>query len=261
MSFILLLTSLFFVFKAGQDTSLTQLAGVYQGRSLFIQNSFDPVSKEFCVKKVTLNDRLLNVNYHISAIKIDFDRIDIHSPVTIKISHHNGCDPTIINPDAIFFHSIFSFQEIQVSDSLIYWRTVGEKGDGGQYTIEYIEGGLWTEQSVLDSQGKFEGAEYSYAPKVSIGSNKFRIKYIYPSGDFLYSRELDLHFYPDPVTFNPKVTDSKIVFSRSAYFQIYDAGSTEVLNGTGTEVDVSKLPRGEYVIYFDGDDPGMFTKK
>lgn len=261
MSIILILISLFYTFDISQDTSTTQLAGVYQGRTLFIQNSYDPVLKEFCVKEVMLNGQMLNLNYKSSAIKIDFKQIDVHSPVSIKILHKEACHPTIINPDAIFFHSVFSFEEIQVSDSLISWKTVGEKEGGGQYAIEYIEGGLWTEQSTIVAQGKFEGATYTHSPKVSVGSNKFRIKYIYPSGDFLYSCELDLHFYPEPVTFQPKVTNSKIIFSRRAYFQIYDAGSTQVLDGTDAEVDVSRLPRGEYVIYFDGDDPGMFTKK
>lgn len=261
MFIILILLSFFSTLDVYQDASTTQLAGVYQGRTLFIQNSYDPILKEFCVKGVLLNGRVLNLNYKSSAIKIDFKQIDIHSPVTIKISHREACDPTIINPDAIFFHSVFSFEEIQVSDSLISWKTVGEKEGDGRYSIEYIEGGLWTEQNSIAAKGKFEGVSYSYAPKVSVGSNKFRIKYTFPSGDFLYSRELDLHFHPDPVTFHPTVTDSKVLFSRTAYFQIYDAGSTQVLDGTGAEVDVSRLPRGDYVIYFDGDDPGMFTKK
>ncbi len=237
------------------------MAGVYQGRSVFIQNSYDPGSKEFCVKKVSVNERVLNINYRLSAIKVDFDHVDLYTPVSIKITHKEGCNPIIINPDAIFFHSIFSFEEIQVSDSLITWRTVGEKPGEGQYVVEYIEGGLWTEQSMIPAQNKFEGATYSYSPQVTVGSNKFRIKHIFPLGDFLYSRELDLHHYPEPVTFTPKATNNKVFFSRPAYYQIYDAGSNQVLDGTGAEVDVSRLPRGDYVIYFDGDDPGMFTKK
>jgi hypothetical protein len=260
VSFILTLFSLFFILNTGQEQTVSRMAGVYQGKPLFIQNTYDPVLKEFCVKQIFVNNNAVNINYNRSALKIDFVDFDLNTPISLRIIHTDSCTPVVINPDAIFFHSIFSFEEIQVLDSVIQWRTIGEKGTG-EYVVEYIENGLWSEQVVIPSQDKFEGAVYRFVPKVTIGSNKFRIKYIFPGGDFLYSQELDLHFYPEPVTFHPKATSTIVYFSRAAYYQIYDAGSTQVLDGSGTEVDVSKLPRGDYVIYFDGNDPGMFTKK
>ena len=52
-----------------------------------------------------------------------------------------------------------------------------------------------------------------------------------------------------------------IKFSRSAQYKIYDPKDKVVLEGVGNEVDVSRLWKGEYVIYFDGKDPGTFVKE
>ena len=238
----------------------THYTGVHQGNTLFIQNPFDAKSDEFCISEVYVNGKRKKFNTRLSALVLDFDDLDLFTPVSIRIIHKDSCNPVIINPDAIFFHTTFSFKNINVTDSLLSWKAVGDK-PGGQYIIEKYADFHWKDLDVIDAKGRFEGTSYEYVPYLEEGANKFRIKYVFPDGSYLYSRELDIHFYPEPVTFSPKRTSRMIRFSRSAQYEIYDPKDEVVLEGVGNEVDVSRLWKGEYVIYFDGKDPGTFIKE
>lgn len=236
-----------------------EIVGVYQGTSLFIQNPYLPQKSEFCVKAIYLNGRKLDMNYNLSALKIDFEN-DLFTPVVIKIlSNDSLCNPIILNPDAIFFHSFFKFSELELSDSLLTWTTEGEKSSGA-YTIEKLENGFWNPVHTLPTKGKFERASYSYNISLEEGANKYRIKYDFGNGRYLYSTEIDYDYYPEPVTFTPKKTRSKLTLSRSASYEIYDPNGKKVMSGQGTTIDVSALFPGDYVIYFDGRDPAVFTK-
>jgi hypothetical protein len=242
-----------------QETATTKVAGVYKGRPVFIQNTFDPISKDFCINEIRVNDMAINFNKRLSAIKVDFKGVDLYTPVTLKIAHKDSCNPIIINPDAILYHSIFSFNEIIVSDTVLIWKTAGEK-EGGRFFVEKIDFGIWQEEAEVEASGTFGGATYTHYPKTEEGSNKFRIKYVFPDGQYIYSREIDFHYYPEPVTFTPQKTSKMLYFSRSATFKIYDAGNNVVMEGQGKEADVSRLPLGSYVIYFNEEDPGLFIK-
>ena len=238
----------------------THFTGVFQGKVLFIQNPYDTENEQFCVRELYINGTKKEFNSRLSAIALDFKEIDLYTPVTIKIIHKDSCSPIILNPDAIFFHSTFNFKEIELTDSLLCWKAVGDK-EGADYLVERYEGGIWMEVSNIESQGIYAGTKYEYVPRLEEGPNKYRIRYNFPDGKYLYSRDIDYHFYPEPVTFNPKRTSHLIKFSRSASYKIYDPKDSVVLEGVGTQVDVRRLWKGDYVIYFDGKDPGTFTKE
>jgi hypothetical protein len=237
-----------------------QILGVYQGRTLFIQNPFDPKSKQFCVESIMLNNQPIAINLNSSALKLDFNGIEVYAPVHITIVHLESCKPIVINPDAINFHSIFSFSKIAFQDSVIAWSTMGEKPDF-RYTIEKYQLGIWDELDEVPAKALFGGASYTYQPLLDIGANKLRVKCIMEDGAYLYSFEVDFHFYPEPVTFTPLETAGSLKFSRTANFEIYDAGGDLVHSGQGSATDVEHLPSGDYVIYFDEKDPGVFKRK
>lgn len=243
-----------------QEEAVTSYTGVYQGKSLFIQNPYDQEINGFCITSVSINGKQQAFNYKLSAIKIDFTGMSKNSPVTIRITHRAGCSPIIINRDAINYHTTFSFQEISVTDSVLVWQTRGER-EHTRYVLERYENGIWLEQDTIPAEGTFGGSMYVHFPEIKEGANKLRLRYIFPGGNYLYSREIDFHHYPEPVTFTPFVAERELVLSRAARYEIFDAGGDLVLTGKGATVDISKLPRGEYVIYFNDTDPGAFTKK
>lgn len=238
-----------------------EFVGVYQGKSLFIQNPYLVELKSFCIQAVYINNLLQKLSYNHSALKLDFTQNDLFTPVKIRISSKDSiCNPIVINPDAIMFHSSFRFTSIALSDSLLSWQTKGERGKG-EFWVEKLQFGIWIEMENQPSLSKYEEADYSYFPSFEEGGNKYRVKYIYENGSYLYSEEVEFNYYPEPVEFTPKVTDKIISFSRSAQYKVYDPNGKEVLSGIGNQVDVSALFPGEYVIYFDNLFPGAFTKK
>ncbi len=239
----------------------TELIGVYQGRTLFIQNPYRPDTRSFCIKSVYINNQKVEANYQLSAIKLDFENNELYTPVTIRIVGSDSlCQPIVINPDAIHFHTTYKFTDIQLSDTALVWRTEGER-QSGKYLVEKYDGGIWNEVYSVEAKTLFEVSEYEYAPNLEEGGNKFRVKYDFGNGRFLYSNEVVYDFYPEPVTLTPRKTNSKIVFSRSTNYEIYDQNSELVLTGNGREVDVRRLKPGDYVVFFDGRDPQIFTRE
>ncbi|WP_420318861.1 hypothetical protein [Ekhidna sp.] len=242
----------------------TKLAGVYQGKTLFIQNPFDRNDNLFCVESIYINEKRLDLNYRLSALKIDFQDFDLYTPVKIRLVHKDTlCAPVIINPEAVLFHTIFRFSEISLSDSALVWSTKGETGTG-EFAIEKLDNGIWIEQDRQPAIGRYEGAEYTYFPNMEEGANKYRIKYHFPRGSrlkHLYSLEVDFDFYPEPVEFKPKSAKTRLYLSRSTHYEIYDQARRLVHEGQGIEIDVTVLRAGTYVIYFDGKDPGTFIKE
>ncbi|MEQ9468114.1 MAG: hypothetical protein RLN88_11920 [Ekhidna sp.] len=242
----------------------TNLAGVFQGNTLFIQNPFDRSDRKFCIDQIYINERLMDINYKLSAIKLDFDGYDLYTPVKIRLVHKDSlCMPTIINPEAILFHTIFRFVSVSLTDSSLTWSTKGETGIG-EFEVEKLSNGIWIDQEVRPAVGRYEGVTYTHYPNLEEGANKFRVKYIFPRGSragYLYSWEVDFDHYPEPIEFNPKSAKTRLYLSRSTHYEIYNAGSELVLEGQGKEIDVTVLRQGQYVIYFNGKEPGTFIKE
>ena len=241
----------------------TNLAGVFQGKTLFVQNPFNRASMSFCIQEIRINDRKLDINYDLSALKIDFDGYDLYTPIKIKVMHDTLCTPVIVNPEAVLFHTIFRFSTTQLSDSAFQWSTKGERGVGS-FEVEKLRNGYWEDQEVFEAKGSYEGADYAHYPSLDEGANKYRVRYNFPKGnrvEYLYSQELELVYYPEKVDFTPKSAKTDLYFSRASHYEIYDQGNNLVLEGQGKEVDVRVLRRGRYVIYFDGRFPGGFNKE
>ncbi len=242
-----------------QSKSETHLTGVYQGKTLFIQNPYQPKTKTFCIKEIMVNGKSETISLNRTAIKLDFESVDLYAPVSLLIKHDSTCNPVIINPDAIRYYSMFSFQDVHINDTTINWKTRGEKA-GALYILERFDLGIWEQSDTVMAKGLYSGAEYFVFPKVEEGANKYRIKYENPAAGYLYSREVDFHYYPEPVTFTPKNSRTSLKLSRNATYKIYDAGGEMVLSGEGLSIDVSVLPPGDYVVYFNEQDPGVFKR-
>lgn len=242
----------------------THLAGVYQGKTLFVQNPYNPETKSYCVEQVIVNGEPMLLNYRMSAIVLNFDGQDWHTPVNVTIHHADSvCRPVIVNPEAVLFHTIFRFSSVSLSDTLLTWTTKGERGHG-RFVVEKLQNGIWVEQSTMDAEGTYGGADYSYFPSLEEGHNKYRVKYYFPDGsrtEYLYSLERDYDYYPEPVAFRPKTAKTRLYLSRYTPYEIFNARSELVLSGEGSEIDVTVLSRGSYAIYFNGRDPGSFTKE
>lgn len=239
----------------GQELSIT---GVYQGKPLFIQNPLAN-GNQYCIREIYLNGRPLSQNLKISAIEVDFSSIDLYTPVSVRIVHDTLCLPKIVNPQAVLWHSSFRFNSVAVSDEELKWSTRGER-DKGIYTIEKLNGEEWLSVSLVESKADFAASEYVYYPEHSEGANKYRIKYEPPSGNYLYSDEVEVVFYKELITFSPKVVSDKITLSRAAAFEILDANENTILSGNSKEIPLRLLKPGSYYIVLEGNREA-FVKK
>lgn len=237
------------------------IAGVFQGEPIYIKNPYDRVSRQFCVSEVYLNDRKLDLNYKLSALKVSFDGTDLFTPVSVKVVHRDStCTSEFVNPMAILFHSSYKYLSVSVADSGLYWTTEGER-EAGTYLVEKLQLGIWVDEAEIPAKGTFEFASYVHYPAYEEGPNKYRIKYDFGGGyRYLYSNEVEYQHYLDPVTFEPAVTNNRVYLSRSAYFEVFDQKGDMILSGTGKEIDIRFIRPGDYVVYFDNRQPGTFRR-
>jgi len=238
-----------------QETSLT---GVYKGHSLYLQNTYNKDSSEFCINEVIVNDKHVNLNLRLSALKVNFKNIDLFTPVTIKISHKNYCHPRIVNPEAVLYHTSFKFDSLFLNDSLLTWHTKGDRR-GGVYKVERLEDDYWEVLRKFRSKGYFEGAEYVFFPEHKSEGNIYRIKYELPSGRFLYSQEMEFFYYPNDITFSPSEVTNEITLSTKAPYIITNEYGKELMRGNGKIIPLGMLKPGEYFIEIDGNNES-FTK-
>lgn len=250
---LLVVTSL-----TGQVTkNETSFSGVYQGSPLFIQNPYLSDSGIYCISRITINKRRVEMNYERSALILDFKGINKFSPVSIHIEYSDStCVPILLNPESIRYHNTFSFEELIITDSSLVWKATGES-DNGTYEVEAFDLGYWEVVSMRETNGDYGGSEYTFFPIYVEGVNKYRVKYT-DSNNTLYSEEIEHVFYPEPVTV--KHEGNKLTLSRSVSYVITDKDNIEAMVGAGKEVDITDLKYGEYYILID-DKQGVFFRK
>jgi hypothetical protein len=225
-----------------------QITGVYQGRSLYIQNPIFDNKQSFCITEVSINKQVVFTNPKVSAIELSFSGLELFTPVFIRVLYSKGCTPNVINPEAVRFHSAFGFRDLQLSDTLLSWKSKGEKVTG-VYEVEKLYGDGWVVLETIPSKGLFSGSQYAYNPEHAEGSNKFRIKYS-QNDPFrtLYSEELEFVYYPEPLRIYPLTVSDKLYLSRVCDYEITTSDGKSILTGKGKEIYLKNLRRGEYFI-------------
>ena len=85
------------------DGSKMVLKGVYTGRNIYVQNPFSDLGG-FCVAFApVVNGSVTTRLIHSSAFEIDLEpyHFKIGDPVEIVITHDSGCEPKVLNPEAL----------------------------------------------------------------------------------------------------------------------------------------------------------------
>ncbi len=226
-----------------------RLAGVYRGEALYVQNPYSAVSRRFIVDRMTINDRPLKMNYNVSALVIDFKGLERYVPVSVRIFYQDSVHtPKILNPEAIRYHNNFRFLNVDVNDSVLNWSSKGEQPDG-KYLVQRYELDYWDVIDTLAARGIFGGSSYASFPLFIEGVNKFRIRYEEDDGTYQYSPEVEMAYYAEKV----RVTRAgdELILSRAASFEVVDGANEMVLQGQSNRINISSLPKGEYVIIFD----------
>jgi len=258
--FTCILFPLFF-FTAILNAQETVLEGTYNGQNVYIKNPSLP-SGNFCVKDVTVNNKPSKAETYSNAFEIDFSLLVINpgDAVKIIITHDAGCNPEVINPEAIKSLSGFKFVSVEINKkNQLLWKTSGELGTG-PFEIEQYRWRRWIKSGEINPSETEKPGEYSFEVTPTSGTNTFRIKMIDNKGIEVYSKEVKLRSSKREVRILEFKVKDKIDFSDYTIYEILDKNGNYVTDGEGRSADVKALKKGEYWINYDNK-ADLFTKK
>lgn len=255
---ILVLICIFSWFDSNAQDEFT-LTGEYQGKDVYVQNPLSADKINFCAKEVYLNEKLVNNNPKTSAFAVDLSGLSIGDPVLLKIVHHEGCIPKVINPQVIRSKSAFQFVNTYSDAISLNWLTKGELPEGKFY-IEHYKNKHWIVQQTIPAKGSFETNQYSITPLHHSGDNKYRIKHVQSDEKVFYSRVFDYYNDVEPVSFFPALVTDKITLSRESDYAVVDAYGNEVAKGRAVEIQLPELTSGLYYLHIDNREE-RFVKK
>lgn len=245
-------TCTFFFSMAKADI---ELAGVYQGKNVYVQNPFTSNMKDYCTQDVYVNNQRLMSSIQSSAFEIDLSFLDVNDPVTIRITHKTDCNPKILNPQVVKVKTAFTFNSVNISDKSLSWAAMNEKLKG-RFFVERFEFSRWR----IIGEVYSNRSEYLLPIHHNSGLNKYRIKYLEDNGNIIYSDVLDYNSQLPELTFYPKRVTDNLYLSRETDFEILDYVGNIIRSGDKKEVDLSGLSSGVYYLNADNHTFKFFKK-
>ncbi len=249
------------------------ISGIYQGKNLFVQNPLAADKKNHCADEVFVNDQKVISNIKIAAFEVDLSFLEMNDPVTIRITHKDGCTPRLINPQVIKHSAGFQIENPEVIHTAIRWQAVDESPKF-VYSIESLRNGNWIVLEKHRAKGEGKGT-YSVPITHSTGDNKYRIKAQNSDTHQTYYSKV-ITYNPDkaptsdttpallaaekPVTFSPANPTELLMLSRKAAYEITDVQKKVVLKGQGQKINIKTLKAGTYYLKV-ADQTETFVKK
>jgi hypothetical protein len=179
------------------------IEGLYQGKNLYVQNPYSAGDAEFCTEMVVVNNTVLMTYVKSSAYEIDLSSFKLNEPVTIKITHKEGCSPKVLNPQAIAGAIPFELTAFSVRSGAIEWFTQGESAET-LYFVERLMDNSWVAITPpIKATGSVSNAAYMLKINNLQEISKYRIRSVNQQGDVLYSREKEYNPAGDNYTYKP----------------------------------------------------------
>ncbi len=259
------------VFMAGNvQAGEILIAGIYQGKNLFVQNPFSPDNKTYCTNEVYVNDEKVMASIKLGAFEIDLSGLEVDDPVTIRITHKDGCAPRLINPQVIRPSGNFQITDVLASGNTIRWVSSGETA-AFIYYVESLVNGNWIVLRKMNAKGQPK-TPYVMTVAEPDATNKYRIKaQDTETHHMFYSRVFGQRAEepvtkPDTadyklVTFAPNNPKTRLTLSREAEYEILDARKKTIAKGKGLIVSIARLKTGTYYLKIEGQPPQKFVKK
>jgi len=231
------------------------ISGIYQGKNLFVQNPLSSDAKTYCANEVFVNDQKIISEVKVAAFEVDLSYLEINEPVTIRITHKDGCAPRLINPQVVRPSAGFQIEKMEVSLNHIRWNTVDENPKFVYY-VESLRNGNWIVIEKL--MAKEEGKGIYLIPIIhATGDNKYRIKaQNTQTHQTFYSRTITFNPDTDPVieptsetiTFSPEYPKDQLLLSKEVAYEIIDSQKKIIIKGKGQIVNIKALKAGIYYL-------------
>ncbi len=228
--------------------------GKYQGKNIYILNSFNSNGVGFCIYEVYVNGVRTTDEINSLAFEVDLRTFSFseQAKVEIKILHKNDCKPKVLNPEDLQPRPTFETKSILISSTgLMTWVTTKESG-ALPYIIEQYRWNKWVYIGEIEGFGTSGEHSYSFQVTAHSGLNKFRVKQSGLGQSVKYSPEVQ---YTDPskalLTYSQSNNSKKISISQPSLFEMYDEYARVVLKGYGTKIDLNTFANGTYWFCFD----------
>ncbi|MDQ3110235.1 MAG: hypothetical protein M3R17_10100 [Bacteroidota bacterium] len=255
MKSIISLIAVFISFAGLFANEALLVEGKYQNKNIYVQNSFSSNGVGFCAYEVYVNDVRTTDEVASSAFEIDLRPYNLQQgdKVEIKIFHKEGCQPKVLNPEALKPRPTFSTKAINVNatNGLITWTTAGETG-ALPFVIEQYRWNKWVYVGEVQGLGTGGDHTYSFQTTAHSGENKFRVKQVGFGKEVKYTPEVS--FTPvnkAPLSFSLSGDTKQGTFSGESLYEMYDAYGNVVLKGFGSKIDLSDFGKGSYWLCFD----------
>jgi len=239
------------------------LEGTYQGRNLYVQNTFASSGVGFCIIGVEVNGQTSIDEINSSAFEIDFSTYQLKrgQAVQIKIEYKSDCSPRVVNPEVLRPTSTFVVTKMNVTaEGVISFTTSGESGSL-PFVVEQFRWNKWVKVGEVKGKGTNGQNDYTFNAKPHSGKNKFRIKQVDFSRRPRYSREIRLTKSATEVVVISNSDKMKInaalLFSTvdgaeaETMYEIYNMFGNLVKKGFGKKVDLTGLDKGDYFVNYD----------
>lgn len=230
------------------------LEGTYQGKNLYVKNSFGSEGVGFCIYEVTINGKLNPDEINQSAFEIDFgfQNIKPGEPVIIKIKHKDNCEIKVLNPEVLKPKSTFETENAELDENGVFHWTTSNETSQLDYVIEQFRWNKWVKIGEVKGIGTSGIHQYEFKITPHSGENKVRAKQVDFTGEPRYTEAVTFVSDQEPITLpDDKFKDQIAFVGGESLYELYDKYGTIVKRGFSDTINVSNLDKGTYYLSFD----------
>jgi hypothetical protein len=251
----LLIFTILLAFTFSLGAAVLVLEGKYQNKNLYVHNSFIQSGVGFCVKEIKVNGQITTDETNSSAFEIDLKSLQLKygDDVMIEIIHSDGCTPKVLNIEDL--KPLPTFEVLMMNctnEGLLKWVTRNETGIL-PYVIEQYKWNKWVPVGMVTGLGTGDPHEYIFRVPMHSGKNKYRVKQKGLNATVKTSQEISSASLVNKPSFAIPKDLSSIDFSADTYYELYDAYGQIVRKGYGIQINLEKLPKGDYYICYDNE--------
>jgi hypothetical protein len=229
------------------------IQGEYQLRNLFVLNGEAAAGVGFCVYEVTVNGEITSDELNSDAFEIDLTLygLELGDDVEVRIVHKEGCQPKVLNPEALEATPTFEVKEMAATeDGLISWSTVNEQG-ALPFVIQQFKWNKWVNLGEVQGKGTSNENTYQFKFVPISGTNKVRVIQKSFSGKIRASDPVSFDSDKQAVTYEYDKKRDKITFSDDTSFEIYNKYGQVAKRGFGKTVSLTNLRNSTYYLTYD----------
>jgi hypothetical protein len=237
------------LFQAG----VIVVEGEYQLKNVFVLNGESPSGVGFCVYEVTVNGDITADEINSDAFEIDLSvfGLELGDPVELRISHKDGCEPKVLNPEALEPTPTFEVKALTVSpEGILSWSTVNEQG-ALPFIVQQFKWNKWVNLGEIQGKGTSNENSYQFKFVAVSGENKLRVIQKSFSGRIRASDAVSFNSDKVAVTYQYDKKKEKITFSDETSFEIYNKYGQVAKRGYGNSVSLTNLRSSIYYLTYD----------